>query len=60
MYSLNIIMYSTNIVHIKTVDDEVRGRDLTRKENTQEKKNTRQSIAYSLLGAIVSPPRKYL
>ena len=26
-------MYSTNTVNIKTVDDEVRDRDLTRKEN---------------------------
>ena len=26
-------MYSTNTVNIKTVDDEVRGRDVTRKEN---------------------------
>jgi len=33
MYSLNIIMYSTNTDNIKTVDDEVRGRDLTRKVN---------------------------
>ena len=33
MYSLIIIMFSTNTVNIKTVDDEVRGRDLTRKEN---------------------------
>jgi len=27
MYSLNIIMYSTNTVNIKTVDDKVRGND---------------------------------
>ena len=33
MYGLNIIMYRTNTVNIKTVDDEVRDRDLTRKEN---------------------------
>ena len=33
MYSLIIIMFSTNTVNIKTVYDEVRGRDLTRKEN---------------------------
>ena len=30
MYSLINIMFSTNTVNIKTVDDEVRGRDLTR------------------------------
>jgi len=29
-------MYSTNTVNIKAVDDEVRGRDLTRKENLLE------------------------
>ena len=33
MYSLIITMFSTNTVNMKAVDDEVRGRDLTRKEN---------------------------
>ena len=33
MYSLIIIMFSTNTFNINTVDDEVRGRDLTRQEN---------------------------
>jgi len=33
MYILIIIMFTTNTVNIKTVDDVVRGRELTREGN---------------------------